>query len=59
MRQAKSELESAIQTIDRGLDADCVSINLRSAWEILGEFLGENVSEKVINLIFEKFCVGK
>ena len=59
MQQAKSELESAIQTIDRGLDADFVSINLRSAWEILGEFLGENVSEKVIDLIFEKFCVGK
>ena len=59
MQRARIELKSAVETINAGLDADFVSINLRSAWEILNEFTGENVSEKVIDLIFEKFCVGK
>ena len=59
LQRTKVELKSAVETIDAGLDADFVSINLRSAWEILNEFTGENVSEKVIDLIFEKFCVGK
>ena len=38
---------------------DFISIDLRSAWEKLGELTGETVGEYIINEIFSKFCIGK
>lgn len=39
--------------------ADIVSVDLKEAWDILGEITGETATEEIINTIFSKFCVGK
>jgi hypothetical protein len=36
-----------------------VSIDLRAAYEILGEILGETVDTDLIDKIFSEFCLGK
>ena len=38
---------------------DFISIDLRSAWETLGELTGETVGEDIMQEIFAKFCIGK
>lgn len=38
---------------------DLLSIDLRRAWDDLGEISGETAGEKIIDEIFAKFCVGK
>ena len=59
MREAMDLLSSSVSAIDLGLGEDFISIDLRSAWEKLGEFTGENVGDDVIDEIFSRFCIGK
>ena len=59
LRKADDHFRAALATIANGLSADFVSIDLRSAWETLGEITGETASEDLIDEIFSKFCIGK
>jgi tRNA modification GTPase len=36
-----------------------VEIDLKNAWESLGEVIGDSVSEDLIDQIFSQFCLGK
>ena len=38
---------------------DMIEIDLRDIWNILGEIIGENYSEELLDELFSKFCVGK
>lgn len=38
---------------------DIINIDLRQAWEILGDILGENYEEDLLTTIFSKYCLGK
>lgn len=59
LRQALQNLLETQNTIYSGLPADFQVIDLRTAWEKLGELSGETVSEDIINEIFSRFCIGK
>ena len=36
-----------------------VEIDLKNAWQHLGEIIGEAVAEDLIDQIFSQFCLGK
>ncbi len=55
--QAKTALESAIWSIDGTID--CTLIDLRHAYDSLGEITGKTATQDVVNSIFSRFCVGK
>ena len=55
--QAKSALESAIASIDNTID--CMLIDLRNAYDALGEITGRTATQDVVDGIFSRFCVGK
>jgi tRNA modification GTPase len=38
---------------------DLASTDLRSAWQNLGEILGEVGSEELLDEMFSQFCLGK
>ena len=59
LRKTIVHLKEALQTMEKGMGEDFVSIDLRSAWEILGEFTGETAGEDIIDEIFSRFCIGK
>ena len=59
LRRTIVHLQEAVQTIEHGMSEDFISIDLRSAWEILGEFTGETAGEDIIDEIFSRFCIGK
>ena len=59
LRRVSAYMANALQTIENGMSVDFVSIDLRSAWETLGEITGETVGEDIIDEIFSKFCLGK
>ena len=59
LRQADEYLAAALTTIEAGMGLDFISIDLRSAWEKLGEITGDTVGEDIIDEIFSKFCIGK
>jgi len=57
--KAKDSLEAVLDTIEAGLPLDFLTIDLRNAWEYLGEITGESLTEDIIDSIFSRFCIGK
>jgi tRNA modification GTPase len=56
---AGGHIEDAIHAMLAGVDMDCVTIDLQSAWDDLGMIVGNTVTEDIIDRIFTKFCLGK
>jgi tRNA modification GTPase len=59
LQRAEERLAAAETSIQRGLPADFVSIDLTAALNSLGEITGETVTEELLETIFSRFCVGK
>ncbi|SHF44392.1 tRNA modification GTPase trmE [Desulforamulus putei DSM 12395] len=59
LERAKHHLTEARRGLAEAVPADLVSIDLKSAWEILGEITGNHVTEDLIDRIFADFCIGK
>ena len=59
LRRAEVHLTAAAETLAAGLGTDFVSIDLRAAYDALGEILGETVDTDLIDRIFSEFCIGK
>ncbi len=59
LRRAVQNLEEARLTLKKNIGIDFISIDLRTALELLSELTGESVTDDVINEIFSKFCIGK
>lgn len=59
IQQARDSLVAVLETIAAGMPPDCVVVDLRAAWEKLGEVTGETVGEDIIDQIFTQFCLGK
>lgn len=38
---------------------DFIEVDIRQSWELLGEIIGETVTEDIIDKVFERFCLGK
>ena len=45
--------------IEDNVPVDMVAIDIKRIWEKLGEILGENYSEELIDQLFSQFCLGK
>ena len=41
------------------MPVDIVEIDLKNAFDKLGEITGDSYSEEIIDNLFENFCVGK
>lgn len=59
LRAAVERLADAAATIEANMPPDCIVIDLRAAWEKLGEVTGDTVGEDIIDQIFTQFCIGK
>lgn len=55
--QAKNALKNAIASLDSTID--CTLIDLREAYDALGEITGKTATQDVVDSIFSRFCVGK
>ena len=56
--RAAQSLKSAMENAE-AYTTDILAIDLKDAWDCLGEITGETANESIINTVFEKFCVGK
>ena len=57
--QAKQSLQHVLEAIADQLPLDFWTIDLRSAIYTLGQVLGEEVTESVLDQVFSRFCIGK
>ena len=58
----KSAIES-LEEVERGVnekrEVDMIEIDLKLAWERLGDIIGANYTEELIDNLFSRFCLGK
>ncbi len=59
VNEAKKALENVLKSIDLDMPVDVYAIDLTSAWRLLGDILGENYQDDLLNELFSKFCLGK
>lgn len=59
LKQAKGSLREAMEANDAYVPIDMIQIDIRAAWEHLGEIIGDSVAESLIDQIFSQFCLGK
>ncbi len=59
LERALGNVRDAIAGIEGNIPLDMVEIDLKNAWQHLGEIIGEAVSEDLIDQIFSQFCLGK
>jgi tRNA modification GTPase len=52
---ALQEARAALGSVDE----ECLSIDIRRAWEALGEIIGDTATEDLLDRIFSQFCLGK
>lgn len=58
LERAKASLQKAIFACGTE-PLDLIGIDVKAAWDALGEITGETATERIIEEIFAKFCVGK
>ncbi len=59
LKQAKRSLEDAYEAADQLIPIDMIQIDVRLAWEQLGEIIGDSAPDSLIDQIFSQFCLGK
>ena len=59
LEKARDNIKSAIVDMEMDIPLDCIEIDLRNAWEDLGEISGDTIGEDILDKIFEDFCIGK
>jgi len=59
LKTAIDSVNRAMNELSIGIQEDLVSIGLRDAYTALGEILGLEISDDIVDRIFSEFCVGK
>ena len=59
LRKAGQSIDDATVITETGEPLDIIEIDIREAYDSLGEIIGETVSDEVIDEVFSRFCLGK
>jgi len=59
LQKTKELLEKAIDSINKNISGEFISLDLRYAENQLNEIIGVVTSDDILNNIFAKFCIGK
>ena len=59
LKKAKESINAAIRATDSAIGYDFIEVDIKDAYDYLGEITGETLGEDVIDKIFSKFCLGK
>ena len=59
LKSAIKSLEDVEQGIKAEREIDMIEIDLKLVWEKLGDIIGANYTEELIDNLFSRFCLGK
>ena len=59
IEQAITYVDTAVSELHESVPEDLVSLNLHAAYMALGEILGMEIGDDIVDRIFAEFCVGK
>jgi tRNA modification GTPase len=59
LKKAINALKNAEEGIKIKEPIDLIEIDIKEAWFLLGEIIGETFKEELIDQLFSQFCLGK
>ncbi|MDR0854207.1 MAG: tRNA uridine-5-carboxymethylaminomethyl(34) synthesis GTPase MnmE [Clostridiales Family XIII bacterium] len=59
LEAALSEVSMAAAVLSSGDAAEFAEVNIREAYDRLGEIVGETVTDDILDRVFADFCIGK
>jgi tRNA modification GTPase len=59
LKGARDLLENAERAMRDKISEEFPSYDLKAAYDLMGEIIGETTGEDVLSMIFSKFCIGK
>ena len=59
LEYALASITEAIEMTSSRQALDFIEVDIKRAWEQLGEIIGETISENIIDEVFSRFCLGK
>ena len=57
--KATTHIQTAVNELKQSTPEDLISIELRAAYTALGELIGTEIGDDIVERIFSEFCVGK
>lgn len=58
-KKACKAIEHALANLDEFIPVDMLAIDIKQAWDLLGEIIGENYQDALLDELFTNFCLGK
>ncbi len=58
-KKTKASLENAYQGTINNVPIDMIEIDIKDAFDYLGEIIGTTYSDEILDNLFKNFCVGK
>ncbi len=59
LEKARIAIGDALIMAENSEALDFIEVDIRRSWELLGEIIGESVTEDIIEQVFARFCLGK
>ncbi len=59
IKEALSSINNALSNVDAKIPVDMIAIDIKKAWDLLGEITGETYQDELLDTLFSKFCLGK
>ena len=59
LNQTLDSINEVYKGINNNVPIDLLEIDLKKAWELLGEIIGKTYSDELIDQLFSQFCLGK
>lgn len=59
LRKAQNNLDEAISMLQNGDPMEVIELSAHYAYDSLGNIIGEEVGDEVLDRVFSKFCLGK
>lgn len=59
LENARQAIQRVISGVESSLSPEFIALEMREVLLSLGEIIGTNITEDILNAIFSKFCIGK
>jgi tRNA modification GTPase len=59
LEETKKSLEESLHSITNKMPVDMIEIDLKNAWILLGDIIGDTSSDSLLDELFSNFCLGK
>ncbi|MCM1053345.1 MAG: tRNA uridine-5-carboxymethylaminomethyl(34) synthesis GTPase MnmE [Ruminococcus sp.] len=59
LKDTLTSINNALDNVNESIPVDMLAIDIKAAWEALGEITGEVYQDKLLDTLFSNFCLGK